>query len=284
MNMDGLNQSGYLNSLAGGYQTGKRSPLNKDEKESKTGSAKTGNSKAGSSKEIKRNEVGGRTIGSPKLSDKAMKYYEQLKKKYSNMDFILVSPEMKEEAERKKGTYGGSKELIVLIDSDKVERMAEDEEFRKKYETILSNATSQFAQMKSSLLAKGSSVSTFGMTFDNKGNASFFAVVDKSLALQRERIAAKKEDNARQKKLDVKKVEEKRIKEGTEKKKAEAKAAEKGMETRETKEDDGERITVTADSWEELLNKIDAVVMDFMTDNVLTDSELRVGQNIDFTL
>ena len=32
----------------------------------------------------------GKTIGDPQLSEKAQKYYEQLKKKFSNMDFILV--------------------------------------------------------------------------------------------------------------------------------------------------------------------------------------------------
>ena len=76
--------------------------------------------------------MSGRTIGDPVLSDKAQKYYEKLKAKYSNMDFILVSPEKKEEAESKKGMYQSSKELLVLIDSDKIEKMAEDEEYRAK--------------------------------------------------------------------------------------------------------------------------------------------------------
>ena len=43
-------------------------------------------------------KVSGKTIGNPKLSDEASKYYEQLKKKYSNMDFILVSKDKKEQA------------------------------------------------------------------------------------------------------------------------------------------------------------------------------------------
>lgn len=30
----------------------------------------------------------GKTIGNPQLSEKAQKYYEQLKKKFSNMDFF----------------------------------------------------------------------------------------------------------------------------------------------------------------------------------------------------
>ena len=36
----------------------------------------------------------GRTIGQPELSEKAAKYYEQLKKKYGNYDFILVSRDL----------------------------------------------------------------------------------------------------------------------------------------------------------------------------------------------
>ena len=108
------------------------------------------------------------------------------------MDFILVSPEKKEEAESKKGMYQSSKELLVLIDSDKIEKMAEDEEYRAKYEGILNNAASRLNQMKDSLGSKADSVSSFGMTFDDHGNASFFAVVDKSLASQRERIDGQK--------------------------------------------------------------------------------------------
>ena len=46
----------------------------------------------------KKSSVSGKTIGSPKLSEKAARYYEQLKSKYSNMDFILVSADQKEQA------------------------------------------------------------------------------------------------------------------------------------------------------------------------------------------
>lgn len=51
--------------------------------EAKKKTEQTQNEKSGS--------VSGKTIGSPKLSKKAADYYESLKKKYSNMDFILVS-------------------------------------------------------------------------------------------------------------------------------------------------------------------------------------------------
>ena len=46
------------------------------------------------------------------------------------MEFILVSPDMKQQAEQNKGSLQSSKGLIVLIDSDKIEKMAEDESYR----------------------------------------------------------------------------------------------------------------------------------------------------------
>ena len=131
MGVNGINQGAYVNSIASAEYQNERSYAAKDEKVKKQQTAA----------EEKLNNVGGRTIGSPKLSDKALKYYEQLKKKYSNMEFVLISPDKKAEVERNKGMYASSKELLVLIDSDKIERMAEDEEYRKKYEGILNNAT-----------------------------------------------------------------------------------------------------------------------------------------------
>lgn len=221
----------------------------------------------------KKTKVSGRTIGEPQLSEKAAKYYEQLKAKYSNMEFILVSPEKKAEAESQKGMYQSNKELIVLIDSDKIEKMAEDEAYRQKYESILNGATAQIAQMKSSLGANGESVSSIGMTFDDHGNASFFAVVDKSLAAQRERIAQKKEERIEEKKAAEKKEA---------KKKAEEMRAEHTNSTYKGKEED--MITVTASSFEELLKKIDAVIFESRADSVKTEAEKAVGASFDYSV
>ena len=236
-------------------------------------------------KTAKKSRVSGRTIGDPVLSDKAKKYYEQLKAKYSNMDFILVSPEQKEEAESKKGMYQSSKELIVLIDSYKIEKMAEDEEYRAKYEGILSNATSKLSQMKDSLGSKADSVSSFGMTFDDNGNASFFAVVDKSLAAQKERIADKKEAAAEEKKKAQKKTQEKRAEE----RKADRADKNKKMDSADKtnskeKSSDADKVTVSASSWEELLKKIDNVIYESRADSVLTKEEKAVGQSFDYSI
>lgn len=268
MDMNGINQSAYVNSIVSEYQNTRSNGI-KDEKVNK---------QKGSASE-KLNDVKGRTIGEPKLSDKALKYYEKLKKKFSNMDFILVSPEKKAEAERNKGMYASSKELLVLIDSDKIERMAEDEEYRKKYEGILSNATSQMQIMKQKLGTNANKVSSFGMSFDDHGNASFFAVVDKSLAKQRERIAAKREENLKAKKQEAKKAEKRKAEE-----RAEARRAGSEEDEEVKMIDKTDKVTVTAKSWDELLRKIDKVVMSDGADSMMTKGERNIGQNFDFSL
>ena len=44
----------------------------------------------------KKNSNYGRTIGNPELSEAGQNYYQELKNKYSNMDFILVRKDMNE--------------------------------------------------------------------------------------------------------------------------------------------------------------------------------------------
>lgn len=224
----------------------------------------------------KKGKVTGRTIGEPELSEKAARYYEKLKAKYSNMEFVLVSPDKKEEAERNKGMYQSSRELLVLIDSDKIEKMAEDESYRKKYEAILSGATTQMTQMKKSLGANADKVRSFGMTFDDKGTASLFAVIDKSLIKQRERITEKKE------------------KESADRKKAAREAAAERAEQRKEKPgkwdgsvsaaDRENTITVTAPTWSELLKKIDYAIFSERADYLKTDAEKAVGGSVDYAL
>ena len=86
---------------------------------------------AAGAESVKKTRVAtGKTIGKPELSEKAQKYYEQLKKKYGDMDFILVEPKLKEQAEANAAAYASPNKTVVLIDSDKIERMAEDEEYR----------------------------------------------------------------------------------------------------------------------------------------------------------
>lgn len=263
MSFYGVNQEAYQNQTAvSGYGI------------DRTNSRNTSKTKAG--EEVTYGRVNGRTIGEPKLSEKAAKYYEQLQKKYSNMEFILVSPDMKQQAEQNKGSLQSSKGLIVLIDSDKIEKMAEDENYRKKYEGIIRMGAVKMNEMKDSLGSSASAVRSFGMSIDDHGHSSYFAVLDRSLAAQRERIAEKRKENTQAKKEAAKKAAEKRAEKRKEAKKADEK-------TESTKEDvSSDTITVTADSWDELLREIQKIMPE--STSLMTEAEQKVGQKFDSTI
>lgn len=217
-------------------------------------------------------KVSGQTIGNPQLSEKASKYYEQLKKKYSNMNFILVSEDQKENAKANAAGYANSNNMVVLIDENKIERMASDENYRKQYEGIIANAASGISQLASSLSATGTSVKGFGMQVNDNGTASYFAVLEKSSAAQKERI-------------EKKAAEKKEAKKKAEKKKNEERLEKKRKETGDVDDtDDTETVTVTASSIEELLEKIKNQEQLFLSDTVRTPQEKNVGQNVDFSV
>lgn len=195
----------------------------------------------------------GNTVGDPQLSDKAAKYYEQLKKKYSDMDFVLVSNDEVDGAEQKAAKYANSNRTLVLIDADKIEKMAEDEDYRKKYEDIIGNANLQLDQMKQSLGSMIGNVKTFGIKVDDGGNTSFFAVVDKSLSAQKERIAKKAEQKTQDKKSE--KISE---------------------------SDDVE--TIEASSIEDLMKKLTDRTMASLSDQARTQQEMQIGTQVDFRL
>ena len=215
----------------------------------------------------------GKTIGNPQLSEKAQKYYEQLKKKFSNMDFILVSADKKEEAQANAAQYANANHTVVLIDTDKIEKMAEDEAYRKKYEGIISGAQTQLAQIKNGLGSNASSVKGYGIKINDNGTASLFAVIDKSLAAQKERISKNAKTRAEEKKAAEKKAD---------KKKAEEKQKMKNDKSQKT-EEKGDYVTVTASSVEELLKKINDTMYDSMSDYVKTPQEQLLGQHINFS-
>lgn len=93
----------------------------------------------------------GNTIGDVKLSEEGAKYYEELKKKNSDKDFVLVSNDQVNGAEQKAAQYANPNRTLVLIDEDKIEKMATDDKYREKYENIIANADSQLDQMKQKL-------------------------------------------------------------------------------------------------------------------------------------
>lgn len=220
----------------------------------------------------------GRTYGNPKLSKEAEDYYNQLIKKYGSMSFVLVASDRKQEAEAMKNSFATPNGLTVLIDTDKIERMATDEKYRAQIEGQIQAAASGLNQMAQTVGTK-SGVTSYGMSYKD-GRASFFAAVDKSFATQREliakRAAKKKEDAKAEKKKAAKKADEERI----EKRRADRKErADKADRTKESEE-----IVFTADSIEELMRKIEDYEMSYLTDHTRTEEEKMRGQSVDYSV
>ena len=295
--MNNISGGSYASYVAGYAYTA--SGLNKTEKketanQNTANAVKNDTSAYGVSgkKEVSgKREVSGQTIGNPKLSEKASKYYDELKKKYSNMNFILVSEDMKEQAKANAAGYANANKMVVLIDEDKIERMAEDENYRKQYEAIIANAASGMSQLGSSIAATGASVKGYGMQVNDNGTATYFAVLEKSSAAQKERIekkAAKKkaEEKAKDKKAQ-KEAEKERIKKSHDK--AE-KISDKEVDTVDIEDADGkinsasDTVIITASSIEELLSKIQNESQKYLSDNILSEKEKNVGQGFDYSL
>ncbi len=250
----------------------------------------------------------GKTVGEPKLSEEGKKYYEELKNKYKGYDFILVSKDQVANAKASAAKYANPLKPVVLIDEEKIERMATDPEYRKKYEAIISGAGADLNKLKDSIASTGANVAGFGIQVNDGGTASYFAVLKKSGDAQSERIKehrvkAKEAAKAAKKKAD-KKHREEEIKQKRQDKaeKAKTEKAKEADITDEEKdkikgdlrklaedfkakkpgirEDDFE--VISASSIEELTLKLEDHVQNTMVDSVRTEQEMMVGSTIDF--
>lgn len=239
-----------------------------------TSTDKTASSKTSSAKKAGNY---GKTIGTPQLSEEGQKYYEELKKKYSNMDFVLVSSDKKEMAKSMAGSFANPYKTVVLIDEEKIERMATDEKFRAQYEGIIRNASSGISQLKSKLQSSGAKVQGYGMQVNDGGLTSFFAVLKKSSSDQKARIEKKKAENKADKKTAEKKAEKKEAKE-----KLASKRAESDNPTESWDRED--IVTITANSIEELMQKIQDYQLEERSNMLRTEEELTVGQHFDFNI
>lgn len=236
--------------------------------------------KASAKKEIKT----GRTYGNPKLSKEAEDYYNQLTKKYGNMSFVLVASDKKQEADAMKNSFATPNGMTVLIDTDKIERMAVDEKYRAMIESKIQTASSGMNQMAKTVGTKPG-VKSYGMQYKD-GRASFFAAVDKSFAEQRKmiekRAAKKKEDAKAEKKKAAKKADEERL----EKRRTDRKDRADGREymDRADRAEKTDEVVITANSIEELMRKIEDYEMGYLTDHVRTEEEKMVGQSVDYSI
>ena len=186
------------------------------------------------------------------------------------MDFILVSDDMIDQAKANSASFANPHKTVVLISEEKVERMATDEEYRKQYEGIIMNATAQLSHMKQGFESTGANVQGYGIQVDDNGTASYFAVLKKASAAQKERIAEQQAEKKAEKKASEKKAEEK--------------AREEWLKDLVKANKADEITVVSASSVEELLQKISDFAFEERSNAVQTPEEKMVGQHFDFQI
>ena len=228
----------------------------------------------------------GMTIGNVELSDAAKNYLDKLKSKFHNMEFITVSKDMKAQVRQNAAAYGNANKMVVLIDEEKLERMATDENFRNKYEGIIASSQAKMLQAKTGLTSSGANVKNFGMSVDSNGKENFFATVGDSLDLQKKRLekkaAEKKAEKANEKKKAEKEAREERIQKAKDKK-AEKTESDKNESDNDINEVNDEKYVIfEADSMDELISKFQTYSYNASSNKVMTDSERTVGTTIDF--
>ena len=216
----------------------------KDADRAKAGSAR----KAGGTEEGKK---------APTLSKAAQNLLKELKKTYSNMDFIVADFETDEEAASLMSR--GTAEYSALFTPEELEKMAADEDVKNKNMKILDGAVSKLDEMKTKLGDKADDVTRIGISFGDDGEVSFFAELEKNSEKQRERIEKQRED-----------------KKDAAKENGKAEAAEYLAHGKPT----GKRTTVYAATIEELAEKIANVDWNAVKE----ERQSTTGQRFDFTV
>ncbi len=189
-------------------------------------------------------ETGTQTV---ELSEAAQALLEKLQATYGNMDFIIADYSSEEEAQ--KYLSMGTKEYTVLIDPELLEEMAADEEVEKQYTDMIEAATDTLSDITEEL-SKDGVAAKVGVSFDADGNATYYAELEKMSEKQRERIEKTREE----KKEKAEKEEKKEKEEKAEEARAEA-AAERRAQLSAPAEMT-QKVRLTADSAEELLEEI----------------------------
>lgn len=198
----------------------------------------------------------------PKLSERAQKLLEKLRKIYGNMDFMVADYE--NETDAKAILSRGTKEFSVLFSSEELEKMASDAKYEQEYMDKVQQAVRMSEQINrqygfeptTGKNMNGSEITRVGISFNSDGSMSFFAELEKVSAKQRERIEEAREEKRSQKKEEAKKAE------------------------KEKWEDSIKSTTVWAGSLEELFEKIKGV--DWNT--IHSEGRNESGKKVDFSV
>ena len=138
-----------------------------------------------------------KTADGKELSPKAQAYLENLRKKYGDYDFVVAD----NVDDPQSLTAGSTKTYSVILSSDELEKMADDEEYADKIMGKVDSAVDMTKRIEESgELGEGVHFKSIAISFDEDGNTKMFAELEKMSAEQQERLEKAKEKRAEEKK------------------------------------------------------------------------------------
>ena len=144
-----------------------------------------------------------------KLSDKAQKYLDKLRKDYGDYDFVIADAGDDLKGLMKQST----KEFSVVFSSEELEKMADDEKFASKQMQHVDTAVNMSKQICEQfgyerMFGKDNvSLNSVSVSFDDKGITSMFAELEKSTAERNTQMQKQIEEKRAEDKADAKKSE-----------------------------------------------------------------------------
>lgn len=183
----------FINGL-GTYQNLTQNQIKNQKNNNKTNKTDNRNKQAEKANRTNKSNV----AQNVKLSDKAKALLEELKAKYTDMDFMVADYSSDEEAQEYLSQ--GNKAFSVLIDPNDLEAMANDEQVKDKTLSLLEEARQNLTDLQSQLEEDGeTNVKNLGVTINTDGKVSYFAELEKMSQSQKDRMEKIKENKAEEK-------------------------------------------------------------------------------------
>ena len=130
-----------------------------------------------------------------KLSSKAQDFLGKLRDKYGDYDFIIAD----DVDDPQSLTAQSEKGYSVILSSEEIEKMADDEDFANKIMSNVDKAVGVIDGLFEESLDKGVQFASIGASIDSDGNTKLFASLEKMSEEQQERFEKLKEKLAEQK-------------------------------------------------------------------------------------
>lgn len=126
---------------------------------------------------------------SKELSPKAQAYLEKLREQYGDYDFVVADNVDDPQAL----TANSDKKYSVILSSDELEKMANDEEYANEVMGKVEDAVKTADSVIEKAGLEGVQISQLTISFDNEGNTKMFATLEKLSESQQQRLDAAKE-------------------------------------------------------------------------------------------